>query len=99
MTGWYTVLSNGVLSSRGVPFSSRGSCAHKFGNRFRECARFNWFLDMYVETGLQSANAVRFVGLSRQRRNGLSKAFCSHSTNKRVATAARASQTRRDGRT
>jgi hypothetical protein len=81
-------LSNGELSSGGVAFSSRGSCAHKLRNRFRECARFNWFLDMHVETGLQSSNAVRFVGLSRQCRNRLSKTFRSHSTNKRVSILA-----------
>ena len=71
-----------------MAFRSRGSCVDQFGNRFRECARFNWFLDMDVETRFQSANAVRFVGLSRQRRNGLSKAFSSHSTNKRVSILA-----------
>ena len=36
-----------------------GSCVHKCGNRFRECARLDWFLDMYVETGLESAYAIR----------------------------------------
>jgi hypothetical protein len=61
-------LSPDVLSSRGVAFSSRNACGHQFGNCFRECAQFNWFPDMYVETRFQSANAVRFVSLSRQRR-------------------------------
>jgi hypothetical protein len=56
-------LSNGVLSSCGVAVSSRGSRVDKFGNRFRKCARFNGFLDVYVEPGLQSADAVRFVGV------------------------------------
>ena len=81
-------LSTGVLSSRSVAFGSQGSCAHQFGNGFCECARFDWFLDMYVETRLQGANAVRFVGERRQRCNGLSKAFSSHSTNKRVSILA-----------
>jgi hypothetical protein len=43
---------------------------------------------MYVEPSLESANAIRLVGMSRQCRNGLSKAFGSHSPNKRVSILA-----------
>jgi hypothetical protein len=35
---------------------------------------------MYVETGFESAIAIRFVGLSRQRGNRVSMAFRPHST-------------------
>jgi len=43
---------------------------------------------MDVETGLDGANAIRFTGLSRQRRNWLSQAFRSHLADKGVSILA-----------